>query len=510
MRDRRDRRRPALYLLNERYFASRPIPQSAVIVGGVFGLVLMAGIRYAWRLFLEKLRRPTERNAEKMLVYGAGEAGAHIVTTLLRSPTSRYLPVGFLDDSTAKKRLSIMGVPMLGTRDDLDYAADRTGATTLLIALPAADAKTIGDLSDLADRHGLTVKVLPSVEEVLDGNVTANDIRDLTDEDLLGRRQLDTDIESIASYIAGRTVLVTGAGGSIGSELCRQISRLGPGELIMLDRDESALHAVEMSIHGRSLLDTPETVLVDIRDRPALQDIFEERRPDVVFHAAALKHLTLLERFPSEGFKTNVVGTLNVLEAAESVGTQVVVNVSSDKAANPTSVLGHSKRVAERLTASFGLGSSGARYLSVRFGNVLGSRGSVLGIFQTQIARGGPMTITDRHATRYFMTIPEAVQLVIQAGAIGENGEVMILDMGEPVEIYELAKRMIQRSGRDVDIEFTGLRPGEKLHEELLGSGETESRSKHRLISHAKVPPLDPSALTEPPLDVRDRMFELS
>ncbi len=500
----------AFFLLNEHYFANRPIPQSAVLVGGVVGLVLMAGIRYAWRLLLEKLRRPTDRSAEKMLVFGAGEAGLQIVTTLLRSPSSPYLPVGFLDDDPNKRRLKIMGVPMLGDRKALDFAVDRTGATTLLIAIPTANARVVGELSTLADEAGLTVKVLPSVEELIDGRVGPYDIRDLTDEDLLGRRQLDTDVESIADYIAGRRVLVTGAGGSIGSELCRQLTRLGPSELIMLDRDESALHAVEMSIHGRSLLDTDETVLADIRDLSALQDIFEQRRPDVVFHAAALKHLSLLERFPDEAFKTNVIGTWNVLHAARSVDVSVFVNVSSDKAANPTSVLGYSKRVAERLTADVGAEPSAGRYLSVRFGNVLGSRGSVLGIFHTQIARGGPITVTDAAATRYFMTIPEAVQLVIQAGAIGENGEVLILDMGDPVLIYDLAKRLVQRSGRDVSIEFTGLRPGEKLHEVLLGDHESDARPRHHLISHAKVPQLDPAQLHEPPLDLRQRMIELS
>ncbi len=499
------------FLVNQYYFADdRPIPQSAVIVGGIFGLVLMAAIRYSWRLLLERLRRPTEEDAEKMLVFGAGEAGVQIVTSLLRSPSSKYLPVAFLDDAPSKRRLRIMGVPMLGGRENVAYAKDRTGATTLLIAIPTADAQTIGQLSDIADEVGLQVKVLPSFEEMLDGAVTASDIRDLTDEDLLGRRQLDTDVDSIAHYISGKRVLVTGAGGSIGSELCRQLSRLGLGELIMLDRDESALHATEMSIHGRSLLDTDETVLADIRDLAALRVIFEERRPDVVFHTAALKHLTLLERYPAEAFKTNVIGSWNVLQAAQEVGVDVMVNVSSDKAANPTSVLGYSKRVAERLTADVGLAQKSNRYLSVRFGNVLGSRGSVLGIFQHQVARGGPLTITDRKASRYFMTIPEAVQLVIQAGAIGENGEVLILDMGEAVSIYDLARRIIQRSGSDAEIEFTGLRPGEKLHEELLGVGEQDDRPAHRLISHAKVPPLDPAALAEPALDVRERMIELS
>lgn len=499
-----------IFVLNEFYFTDRPIPQSAVLVGGVVGLMLMAGIRYAWRLLLEKLRRPSETSAEKMLVFGAGEAGVQVVTAMLRNSSSRFVPVGFLDDEPKKQRLTIMGVPMLGDRSAIDYAADRTGATTLLIAIAMATAETLSDVTERAERAGLSVKVLPSVEELLDGHVNTNDIRDLTDEDLLGRRQLDTNIDEISEYIRDRRVLVTGAGGSIGAELCRQLSRLHPAELIMLDRDESALHGTEISIHGRSLLDTDETVLVDIRDFTALRTIFEDRRPQVVFHAAALKHLTLLERFPDEAYKTNVIGTWNVLRASEAAGVDVMVNVSSDKAANPTSVLGYSKRVAERLTAEVGHRHETSRFLSVRFGNVLGSRGSVLGVFQAQIASGGPVTITDRSASRYFMTIPEAVQLVIQAGAIGDSGEVLILDMGEPVGIYDLARRMINRSGRTIDIEFTGLRPGEKLHEELLGHSEVDDRPKHHLISQAKVPALDPARLSEPPLDIVARMIELS
>lgn len=484
-----------VYGLNEYYFEVRPVPQSALIVGAVFGLVLMAAVRYAWRLTLERARRPTAHTAEKLLVFGAGDGGLQIVSALMRNPSSRYLPVGILDDAPKARRLKVMGVPVLGGRDAIPQAVQRTRATTMLIALPAADGRTITELADLAERQGLAVKVLPPVDELIDGRVHAEDIRDLTDEDLLGRRQIDTDVDAISGYISGRRVLVTGAGGSIGSELCRQLYRLNPSELMMLDRDESALHAVEMSIHGRSLLNTPETVLADIRDVEALQTVFNERRPEVVFHAAALKHLTLLERYPDEAYKSNVIGSLNVLNAAVGVGVGVFVNVSSDKAANPTSILGYSKRVAERLTAGVTNANESSRFLSVRFGNVLGSRGSVLGIFKSQIERGGPLTVTDRAVTRYFMTIPEAVQLVIQAGAIGASGEILILDMGEPVNIYELAQRLVQRSGRDVPIEITGLRPGEKKHEDLLGIDEQDSRPQHPLISHTKAPPLDSAEL---------------
>jgi FlaA1/EpsC-like NDP-sugar epimerase len=476
------------------YVLDRIVPASTILVGGAIGLMLMVGIRFWWRLLVERLKRPSADASERMLVYGAGEGGLQAITAMMRNPASPYLPVGILDDEPSRQRLSIMGVPSMGGRDRLADAARRTNATSMLIAVPTASSEVVRELVDLADGVGLNVKILPPVDELFSGPVTVGDIREVSDEDLLGRHRIETDVESIAQYLTGRRVLVTGAGGSIGSELCRQIYRFGPSELIMLDRDESALHQVELSIHGRALLDSDETVLVDIRDAAALEDVFARRRPEVVFHAAALKHLPMLERFPLEGFKSNVLGTLNVLRASRSVGVSVFVNISTDKAANPTSVLGYSKRIAERLTAHEGETGSG-EYLSVRFGNVLGSRGSVLTSFHEQIARGGPVTVTHPDVTRYFMTIPEAVQLVIQAGAIGRRGEVLVLDMGEPVRIHDLAKQLITRSGKNVSIVFTGLREGEKLHEELFSTGDLDHRPRHPLISHARVQPLDPATL---------------
>lgn len=479
-----------LYALNAYYFDVRPIPQSAVLVGGVLGLVFMAGCRYLWRLVLERARRPDDRSAERMLVYGAGEGGIQVLNALLRSRTSPYVPVGLLDDDPAKQRLSIMGVSVLGGRAALPAAQARTGATALLIAVPSASAQIVRELADLAAEVGMSVKTLPPVDELFNQPVTASDIRDLTEEDLLGRHQVQTNLEEIAGYLRGRRVLVTGAGGSIGSELCRQLQRYAPAELMMLDRDESALHQIQLSIFGRAMLDTPDTILADIRDKPRLIELFLQRRPDVVFHAAALKHLPLLEQYPDEAFKSNVVGTMNVLDAAAAAEVSVFVNISTDKAANPISVLGYSKRIAERLTARMGEQHPNCAYLSVRFGNVLGSRGSVLTTFREQVAIGGPITVTDRDVTRFFMTIPEAVQLVIQAGAIGRSGEVLVLDMGEPVRIFDVARRLAARATSHVDIVFTGLRPGEKLHEELFGRGELDHRPRHRLISHALVPPL--------------------
>ena len=486
-----------------------PFPRSVILIAGFAGLCFVAASRYAWRLIREQLRRPTAQTAAKILVYGAGEGGIQMVNTLLRNPQSPYLPVGFLDDNPDTHRLSISGVPVLGGRDQLSQARARTGATTLLIAIPSADSALITDISARARELSMDVKVLPAVQNLNERPLDTSDIRDLTDEDLLGRRKVVIDLQQISDYLVNRRVLVTGAGGSIGSELCRQLARFNPAELIMLDRDESALHEVQLSIHGRALLDTPQTVLADLRDEATINHIFDTRKPEVVFHAAALKHLPLLERYPLEAYQTNVLGTLTLLNAAQRTGVGVFVNISTDKAANPISVLGYSKRIAERLTAAVGHTAKSGKYMSVRFGNVLGSRGSVLMSFRDQIAKGGPLTVTHRGVTRYFMTISEAVQLVIQAGAIGSSGEALVLDMGTPVSIYDVAKQLVANSGKPVEIEIVGLRAGEKVHEELFGDGELDTRPRHPLISHVPVLPVDLGLLTPSPIDARETMLRI-
>ena len=486
-----------------------PFPRSVILIAGFAGLCFVAASRYAWRLIREQLRRPTAQTAAKILVYGAGEGGIQMVNTLLRNPQSPYLPVGFLDDNPDTHRLSISGVPVLGGRDQLSQARTRTGATTLLIAIPSADSALISDISARARELSMEVKVLPAVQNLNERPLDTSDIRDLTDEDLLGRRKVVIDLQQISDYLVNRRVLVTGAGGSIGSELCRQLARFNPAELIMLDRDESALHEVQLSIHGRALLDTPQTVLADLRDEATINHIFDTRKPEVVFHAAALKHLPLLERYPLEAYQTNVLGTLTLLNAAQRTGVGVFVNISTDKAANPISVLGYSKRIAERVTAAVGQSAKSGKYMSVRFGNVLGSRGSVLMSFRDQIAKGGPLTVTHRGVTRYFMTISEAVQLVIQAGAIGSSGEALVLDMGTPVSIYDVAKQLVANSGKPVEIEIVGLRAGEKVHEELFGDGEIDTRPRHPLISHVPVLPVDLGLLTPSPTDARETMLRV-
>lgn len=484
-------------------------PRSAIVAGGILGLFFTAASRYTWRLAREQLRRPTELTAQKLLVYGAGEGGIQIVNTMLRNPNSPFLPVAFLDDNTATHKLSISGVPVLGGREAIAKVALRTGAKTLLIAIPSADSTLISEISEAARDARLEVKILPAVQSLNDYTVDTSEIRDLTDEDLLGRHRVKINLDEISQYLVNRRVLVTGAGGSIGSELCRQLVRFNPAELIMLDRDESALHELQLSIYGRALLDTPQTVLADLRDERAINDLFETRKPQVVFHAAALKHLPLLERYPHEAYQTNVLGTSTMLKASQRASVEVFINISTDKAANPISVLGFSKRIAERLTADFAFRSGPGKYISVRFGNVLGSRGSVLMSFRDQISKGGPVTVTHRGVTRYFMTISEAVQLVIQAGAIGSTGEVLVLDMGKPVNIHDVAEQLVRNSGKSIKIEVVGLRVGEKVHEELFGDGELDERPRHPLISHVSVKPIDQACLIENPEDSRQLMIQL-
>jgi FlaA1/EpsC-like NDP-sugar epimerase len=465
----------------------RDVPLDEPVLGAAVALVLMLAVRYVWRLRVANRQRPDVRTAVPVLLFGAGRAATVLVRSMLHDPDGRYLPVGLLDDDPAKRNLHVHGVPVLGRREDLPSVLSRTGAATVVLAVANAEAGLVRDIRDRAVAAGAGFKVVPSVPELMDHPVGVRDIRDVQITDLLGRHQIDTDLDSIAGYLTGKRVLVTGAGGSIGSELCRQIHRFAPAELMMLDRDESSLLAVQLSIDPAARLDDPAVILADLRDAARIRAIFAERRPQVVFHAAALKHLALLQRFPGEALLTNIQGTLNVLEAA--IGVERFVNISTDKAANPVSVLGASKRITERLTAEMARRRAGT-FLSVRFGNVLGSRGSVFTTFSAQIAAGGPITVTDPEVTRYFMTIQEAVHLVIQAAAIGRGGEALVLEMGRPVRIAEVAAQMAALAPAPVEIRYIGLGPGEKLAEELFGAGEVDRRPIHPLISHVTVPPL--------------------
>lgn len=470
------------------------IPRSTPFIASAIALIGMLAGRFLVRAVREAKRKT--HTGKPTIVVGAGEAGEQLVKAMLLDANADYDPVALLDDDPTKRRLRISGVAVRGTTAEIGKVAGQTEAENLVVAITQVDAAQLLAWDRDARAAGMTMRVLPSTADIVGGAVKLGDISQVTEEDLLGRRPIEVEETGIGQMLNGRRVLITGAGGSIGSELARQVHRYSPAYLGLLDRDESALHGVQMSIHGRALLDSDDIILADIRDLDRLRAVMEYVRPEVVFHAAALKHMPLLERAPDEAFKTNVLGTRNVLTAAREREVRVFVNISTDKAANPENVLGYSKKTTERLTAGM-VAPAGGRYLSVRFGNVLGSRGSVLTAFRAQIAQGGPVTVTDPNVTRYFMTIPEAVHLVLQASTLGDDSETLILDMGEPVRIADVAQHMIDKSGRHIKIVYTGLRPGEKLHEELIGDDEQDERPKHPLITHVRVKPLGVDEVSE-------------
>ncbi|WP_203925053.1 polysaccharide biosynthesis protein, partial [Rugosimonospora africana] len=466
----------------------RPIPASTPPLGAALALLAMLAVRAGYRYRRDRSLRPDAQSATPVLLFGLGSAGQNLLRAMVSDPQGGYLPVGLLDDDPAKRQLRIDGVRMLGGRRDVASAVKGTGATTVILSVANADADLIADVRAQTLQAGARFKVLPPVRELVDRRISVADVRDVRIDDLLGRRHVVADLVCDTG-LAGRRVLVTGAGGSIGSELCRQIMRADPGELMMLDRDESALHSLQLSLSGRALLDGPELILADLRDSEGIAKVVAARRPEIVFHAAALKHLPLLQRHPGEGVKTNIWGTLAVLEACRDVAK--FVNISTDKAASPISVLGYTKRITERLTAHFAEQFDGT-FLSVRFGNVLSSRGSVLTAFRAQLDANLPITVTDPAVTRYFMTVEEAVHLVLQAAAIGRDGEALVLDMGKQVSIDQMARQLAAMASRPAQITYTGLRPGEKMHEELFGPGEADVRPLHPLISHVSVPALHP------------------
>lgn len=463
------------------------MPRSILIIAWLISVGLLGGGRFILRLRREVLLSQQSAAMAKhpTLVFGAGDAGAMLCRELQRHPELGYGLIGFVDDDRSKQGYRVTGVPVLGTRHDLARLVDEHKVTHLIIAMPSVRGGVIREISNQALSLGLHLKVLPGIFELVDGRVSVSQIRDVQIEDLLGREQVRVDLESIAAYIAKETVLVTGAGGSIGSELCRQIAQFGPAELVLLGHGENSIYEIHLELQER-YPDLPlRAVIADIQDERRILQVFEEIRPGVVFHAAAHKHVPLMEQNPVEAIKNNVFGTLHVAQAADRFGVKRFVLISSDKAVNPTSVMGATKRAAELVIQALNRRSKTV-YVAVRFGNVLGSRGSVVPLFKRQIAAGGPVTVTDPQMVRYFMTIPEAVQLVIQAGAMGAGGEVFVLDMGEPVRIMDLARDLIRLSGFEPDVDipilFTGMRPGEKLYEELLTAEEGTLATSHQRI----------------------------
>ncbi|MFN2470806.1 MAG: polysaccharide biosynthesis protein [Gaiellaceae bacterium] len=486
---------PAVYLWNP--VPGFRVPAGVVAIDWVLLLGLVAGSRLLARTVFE---RPAPggivARGREVIVVGAGDAGQLVIRELDKNRALGYTPIGLLDDDPRKKNLRVHGVRVLGATEDLRRLLREHRPDELLIAIPSASGEARQRIVNVARDEGVPVKTLPGLHELISGDHLAGQIRPVQVEDVLGREPVEVDLAAIASYLAGQTVLVTGAGGSIGSELCRQIARLGPRRLVLVEQAETALFEIERELVDERTFTAAHPVIADVGNRVKMRQVFEKYRPGVVFHAAAYKHVPLMEANPVESVRNNVLATKVVADVAVEFGAQRFVLVSTDKALNPRAVYGQCKTLCEWIVESYGHRPDvETRFVAVRFGNVLGSAGSVINIFRRQIARGGPVTVTHPEMTRYFMTIPEAVSLIVQAGAIGGRGEIFVLDMGEPVRILDVAHNMIRLSGkepgRDVLIAFVGARAGEKLHEELWGEGEAVADTPHPKIRRVRRPAVD-------------------
>ena len=473
------------------------LPRSTPIIDVFMTVLQVGGVRFFSRA-MERLRHRRTDQPERaaVLVFGAGDAGAMTVRELRQNPQLKLEPVAFLDDDRAKHGTYIHGLRVEGGRERLPEIAKAYNAGQVIIAMPRATGAVVREIRDRCEEGGLEVKTVPGMYDIISGKVTVGALRNVQIEDLLRREPVVTDHSAVAGVVRGATVLVSGAGGSIGSELCRQTAQLGAGRLVLLGHGENSIFDIHNELRSRYPAVDCQPVIADIRDERRIQWVFDHYRPRAVFHAAAHKHVPLMELNPDEAVTNNVGGTLALLRHAERTVVSHFVFISTDKAVNPTNVMGAAKLLGERLVHEFGR-RTGRVYVSVRFGNVLGSRGSVVPFFQQQIARGGPVTVTHEDIRRYFMTIPEAVQLVLQAAALGKGGETFVLDMGEPVKIVDLATDLIRLSGlepgKDVEIVFTGLRPGEKMFEEMFLDGEDYARTAHEKIFVARngdAPPL--------------------
>ncbi|RKN85661.1 polysaccharide biosynthesis protein [Paenibacillus ginsengarvi] len=447
-------------------------------------LLLMGGVRFAWRIARDSYNK-RQSSQRKALIIGAGDCGTFIAKELKFNRNSEMYPVVFIDDDPKKHKHQVLGIPVLGGKDQIGEVVERFQIDDIIIAIPSLSKRGISQLIDVCKMTKAKLKIIPSLDDLIHGKITIKEIRDVEVEDLLGREAVKVDLEGIANYVENKTVLITGAGGSIGSELCRQIAEFRPKQLLLLGHGENSIYSIEMELRSKYPQLELEPIIADVQDRNRIDDVFRTYSPEVVFHAAAHKHVPLMERNPAEAVKNNVLGTRNVADCADKYGTGRFVLISTDKAVNPTSIMGATKRIAEMYIQSLNH-TSRTKYAAVRFGNVLGSRGSVIPRFKQQIESGGPVTVTHPDMIRYFMTIPEAVQLVIQAGSLANGGEVFVLDMGEPVKILNLAKDLIRLSGFepnvDIPIHYTGIRPGEKLFEELLTNEEGLASTKHNRI----------------------------
>lgn len=441
-------------------------------------IILIGGSRFSWRMYRD-LYFNSKSAKKRALIIGAGSAGSMLVRQLIKSRDAELLPVGFVDDDPKKQKLQIYGVTVFGKTKDIPKLVEKLNAETIIIAIPSLSKKEIQKIYQECSKTTAKTQIMPMIEDIVSGKVSVNQFREVQVEDLLGREPVELDIDSISKSLTGKSILVTGAGGSIGSEICRQVSKFKPKKLLLLGHGENSIYQIDMELrnkHGKDFEIIP--LIADVQDRDRIFEVMSQHTPDVVYHAAAHKHVPLMEYNPKEAVKNNVIGTKNVAEAADMFGVTTFVLVSSDKAVNPTNVMGSTKRIAEMVIQKLDKDSQ-TNFVAVRFGNVLGSRGSVIPLFKKQIQAGGPVTVTHPDMTRYFMTIPEASRLVMQAGALARGGEIFVLDMGEPVKIVDLAKNLIQLSGYNIDeigIKYAGIRPGEKMYEELLGENEVHKK----------------------------------
>lgn len=482
-------------------FVINNLPRSLPFIDGLLSCIFIGALRFSFRVVERFSQRQAVFNPrERVLIIGAGSAGVSLVQDMQRNPQLGFQAVAFIDDDPQKLNAHISGIPVVGDRHQIPDIVTSLQIHKVIIAMPTVTGQVIREIVDICKATGIQTSTLPGIHEILNERVRVDSIRDVRIEDLLRREPVQTDIERVSKFIKGKTVLITGSGGSIGSELCRQILKSQPARIILVGHGENSVFNIQQELEqliqalkndGKSLRSTPDifTFIADIRFLSRLEHAFKRFQPDVIFHAAAHKHVPLMELNPSEAITNNVIGTKNLLELALEYDVKHFVMISTDKAVNPTNVMGASKRVAEMLVLQAAR-KSGKHYVTVRFGNVLGSRGSVVPTFKKQIATGGPITVTHPDICRYFMTIPEAVQLVLQAAVLGRSGEVLMLNMGEPVKIVDLAKELIRLSGyevnKDIDIVFTGLRPGEKLFEELFIKGEEYEPTQHEKLFFVK------------------------
>jgi len=452
-----------------------------LIVCWLLLVISIGGVRLSMRVFREFFADSSVmENAKPTLIVGAGAAGTLLVRQMLMHPAMRMDPIAFVDDDPDKLRKDIYGVRILGAIKDIERIVDTMGITKVVIAMPSLPIKKLNEVYDVARKTGAECVILPNIDDVMSGNLHVQQLRNVEIEDLLGRDPVHLDQTMIEKQLRGKKILVTGAGGSIGSEICRQVAKFKPKEIVILGHGENSIYQLNMELVGKySQHFTITPVIADVQDRKRIFEVMDKYKPDVVYHAAAHKHVPLMELNPREAVKNNILGTRNVAEAASHARVKAFVMVSTDKAVNPPNIMGATKRLCEMIVQDMATRSEYTKFVAVRFGNVLGSRGSVIPLFKKQIAEGGPITVTHPDIVRYFMTIPEAAQLVIQAGSLARGGEIFVLDMGQPVKIVDLAKNLIRLSGYDegdIEIKFTGLRPGEKMYEELLNEGEVNPK----------------------------------